>query len=99
MAESESRRYATIADVHRKRGDGVKIILVHSSLHFFYLDSGTYHALDNRFTNLMCGRKIPTGRVAIPHRSMDSKKLCKRCIASLLTYTGDNVRFEREATV
>lgn len=81
----------------------MKIILLHSSLHFFYLDSGTYHALDNRYTNLLCGRKIPEGRVPIPQRSLDSEKLCGRCLASLRTYTGrmgttPKVRIESEAT-
>lgn len=75
----------------------MKVLLLDSSLHFIFLDSGTYHALDNRYTSLMCGRKIPTGRVATPHRALDSEKLCGRCLASLRTYTSDKVRFVRES--
>jgi hypothetical protein len=75
----------------------MKIVLLHSSLHFVSTGTPKMHALDNRFTSLMCGRGVNTGSSAHPSRQLASQ-ICGRCLASLRTYTSDYVRFEKEVS-
>ena len=76
----------------------MKIILLHSSLYFVSTGTDKIHALDNRYTSLMCGRGVNTGSSTHPSRQLDASQLCGRCLASLRTYTSGYVRFESEAT-
>lgn len=75
----------------------MKILLLHSSLHFMWIGAGKIHALDNRYTNLICGRGVPSDVVPHIRRQLDTSQICGQCLASLRTYTSDKVRFEREA--
>ena len=81
----------------------MKIILVASRLNFVSLLTGKVHARDSirpEYAHLtMCGRTIPSGASLLPTHKLDDKQVCGRCLASLRTYTGGKVRFEREAGV
>lgn len=64
------------------------IELLSEKLTFVRLASGAIHARHANWTlATMCGKAIPDGTQPMSYRSAYSTEVCKRCIASLRTYT------------
>lgn len=77
----------------------MKVLLIHPDLSFVNTGTGKVHAMDTRFTGLMCGRGVTSACSTHPSRQLDTEQLCGRCLASLRTYTSDRVRFVKESEV
>lgn len=82
----------------------MKVTLLVPRLDFVNTGTPKVHARDveDEVKATMCGRPIWPASTILATRTMTSDKLCRRCMASLATYTGrlgsvPKVRFEKEA--
>lgn len=73
----------------------MRITLLVDSLQFLSLGTGKIHAVDRAYLAkygydpaTMCGRAIPSGADVRPTRTIESERVCGRCVATLRTYTG-----------
>ncbi|HET7639936.1 MAG TPA: hypothetical protein VFK47_14505 [Ktedonobacteraceae bacterium] len=81
----------------------MKITLLVLRLDFVSLGTPKLHARDqeDQIKATMCGKPLWSGAEILPQRTLGSDKLCRRCYASLATYSGrlgstPKVRIERE---
>lgn len=71
----------------------MKIVLLSYRLSFMRLASGKIHAHDAKWNHAtMCGKDIAAATTPCSYRSASSTEVCKRCAASLRTYTGGTAR-------
>ncbi len=84
----------------------MKITLLVPRLDFVNTSTPKIHARDteDEIQATMCGRPIWPASNILAQRTLTSDKLCRRCVASLATYTGrfgsvPKVRIEREVRV
>ncbi|SRR6266704_1833676 len=75
------------------------VTLLIPRLEFIMLGTGKVHARDKRnaaFT--CCGRDLlsVTGAMLLPERSQCIADMCGRCVSSLRTYSGGQVRIEED---
>lgn len=76
----------------------MRIILLDTTMHFISLGTGTIHAHETGpyeqnpalelSTITLCGQKIPASFAPRVERSLPTDTMCRRCLASLRTYTG-----------
>ncbi len=69
------------------------------SLTFIFLGTGKVHARDRRNgAATCCGRDLRsvTGAMLVAERSQRIEHMCGRCVSSLRTYGGGQVRIEEE---
>ncbi len=74
----------------------MKVILTHVSLEFISLGKGKFHTREigpnphhpqeELGQHTLCGRAVPFSVEVEQARTMESGHLCKRCLASLVTY-------------
>ncbi len=81
----------------------MKVTLLVPRLDFVSTGTPKIHARDTQDETkaTMCGRPIWPASTILAQRTLTSDKLCRRCMASLATYTGrfgsvPKVRIERE---
>ncbi len=85
------------------------ITLLDPTMQFISLGTGTIHARETgpyRYnpaldlaTITLCGQKIPQSFAPRVERSLPADNMCRRCIASLRTYTGGAKRLNATSRV